>query len=285
MSEQEEANASIFPEPSWTPDWRNEASYPQLDCDGWTKAWRWEFIRRNPEYVGDMERWNIAVSASFREEIEKAESLFPRVNYQGAERLLERAHKAREERRIAGDKLADLRAELLRKWGFQCEKWQRPETSRGWFLYRFQGIQMTLIEVGFTLDEAYTDATFDQKSAQCGALVLSKPRSTVWLSFDTSHHLGKQLQNAKRVLEELQTDELRPKYRARDAEVIRRLLRTYDAYGAGASRSEVAALLHPSVPNGYPDFDGDNKVGKEFNEAKNLVNFGFNKLFIQAKGD
>ncbi len=46
-------------------DWRDLANYPDVDGDPEMhppQRWRWEFIRRNPEYEADRSRWNAAVT-------------------------------------------------------------------------------------------------------------------------------------------------------------------------------------------------------------------------------
>src|SRR3954469_18574636 len=49
-----------MPIPAWLPDWKNTASYPDPGLRGGTTAywtWRWEFLRRNPEYQEDWNRF------------------------------------------------------------------------------------------------------------------------------------------------------------------------------------------------------------------------------------
>lgn len=272
-------------EAGWAANWRDVATYAAPKALSSTGAWRWEFIRRNPEYPGDMDRWNTAVDDYHQTRSELVAPLFESPVGQDVESKRERNHAFRERLRMAGDPLADLRRELTTKWGATQHRMHWPDVSidDGGLFFEIPALGIAIVDVEHSLEKIPDHQTYEQVAADIGGRILSTSARHIFVGFDLNSHLGKQLASAKEVL--LEKQKAAPKFRARDPSVLLRQLRVFDAVKSGEKRALIASVLHPETMNEYPDMHGDNLVGKDFEAANSLINFGFLSLHVDPPGD
>lgn len=268
----EGASAPVQPA-VWKADWQDPSGYPALDCWGWSKAWRWEFIRRRPDYETDRARWNAAAQKA-HEDHARATAQFVHLDQFHDEAQHRAAGNAiREAYRQRGDPLGPLRFEFVQKWGLVQHRmlWPSSSMSDGWQMFTFPALSSGIMHV----EEFWRSSdflTYDQRVTNAGGVVLETSPSTVWLSFDVGRPLDKQLAFAKEILNELQSK--KPDFRTRDPVLLRRLLRTLDARAAGVSYTEIARVLLPLRA------DGAHQVRRDLRLAEEMLTSGFLTLHV-----
>jgi hypothetical protein len=264
----------------WHANWRDLSEYPPAALHRRSKVWRWEFIRRHPGYWADMQRWN---EAARRAVINGPPAPDPVAWSDPVQREVIR-RELNEQHRVRGDPLSELRRELANKWGVQQQSmlWPEPGNPRGWEMFiEFAGIGMRILQ-----PEAMADLlrgwTADQVAANAGHVVTSGTTSRVWLSFDLSEHIGKQIEQAKRILDEM-ANEVSAKpatHRLREPPVLLRMLRALDASAVSAPISDMATTLFPHIVNAYPEYAGSNEVRKTLKAARAMRQSGFLRLRV-----
>ncbi len=266
------------PASPWAADWRDVARYPSPDEDRLavpSAAWRWEFIRRNPVYCRDAATWNAMAQDQSRAFYEKHPYPGKTAWADPVQRLAVKQHWD-EQLRLRGDPLAGPRKEIATRWGIRLGGDYLPDPSdeHGWRLLVFAG--RTIIDPARSVYPVHL--TPNQRATWDGRAITAEPASSVWLCFDLNDHIGKQLQNARAILEEKAERVGPPTHRKRDPAVLLRMLRVLDADGTPAA--EIAAVLFPRVENIYPDYLGNAEVKKTRRAARAMLDSGFLRLSV-----
>jgi hypothetical protein len=267
----------------WCADWRDLSEYPPAELHRRSTVWRWEFMRRHPDYPADMRRWNDAV----QRDVDDYFATIPAPDPVAWRDPLQRKaiqQDLNERKRLRGDPLSTLRLELANKWGVHQNrmKWPEPGQPQGWNMFAgFAGLGMGILGPE-RFEELLRGWSADQIASNMGHVVNMGTATRVWLSFDISEHIGKQIEQAKKILDEMATEpSAKPAtHRLRDPAVLLRMLRALDSSAASVPTAEVAATLFPHVANDYPDHAGNKEVRTTLKAARAMVASGFLRLRV-----
>jgi len=255
-------------------NWKDKSEYEYLKkAEGY--QWRWEFLRRNPEYQVD---WD-----------ELVESYQQKTGNENPPDLMNAID--RECRPVA----------LLKKWGLiymvDYKMDDIEDTCRNFSdkpFYPSVGILKSEDEVSFkTKVQKRSQLEKEVKEGKlppsAGSMTLVMPKANpnnreIKISFDLDKPIAPQIKAANeslRVLQGLRMEKLGMKKpisgRPKPENMIPQL-RAYDARSqrVPVSYSKIAGYLHPDIENEYPGFKGNDKVKKDLKAIEKLIT-GVNK--------
>jgi len=224
-----------IPSPAWLPDWRKQSLYPDPETKS-RKQWAWEFLRRNERYQVEWTRQDEA-DYSVRYSPKEYEC-YPK----WASMVL-----------------------LGGRWGLACNA---PEPS----------IDVPEVLL-FQQDYLVGAMTYEDVERYGRIPFVPNDWPIVNMTFNLNSPLHPQLEDAKRFLNETKArfmqegkigspGKLR---RSPSVDLLQHYLRCFDAKAKGASYSEIAEVVFPSLNNEYPDQPGSQRVKDHLSAAKELV--------------
>jgi hypothetical protein len=248
--------------PNWLPNWRDESLYPQQENTTITQ-WAWEFLRRNPNYQDDYNKYKELGENCLRGEIPYLDEAPD--YYLGFD--LRRSKKDEEYKQIiTGPTISEHREYLVIKtpYNYFCSKYglrnffPDPACNNPTIQFQYLGVSYF----------SFTDIPIP------GGLKPKRP-AEIAVIFHLDLSLERQLKEMKKFL-------IKEKERLIDKEAIncvekrnraeqyKEYLRILDADISEASTKEIAEAIYPDQSNEYPDYTADKAVNHDLKAAKKL---------------
>lgn len=246
------------------PDWKDDSAYP--DPGNTTpEQWAWEFKRRNHAYQQDYELLK-------RVEAENSQAIttpygFGRWAYVPPPTAKESKEQYNERilKEYGGsNELILLDKYLTEKWGLWGEMVD-PKKNYSKEV-RICGVTRVRIIGQKAEFDGFRDPDFSYDISGC-----FEKENEVLLAFDLDQPTPKLIDDAKSFLEMLQDDmRSKPKAKRAQKELYPIYLRVLDGKDSEATFKEMAEEIFPQIENGYPDFNGNQRIKDNINAAEKL---------------
>ena len=222
----------------WKPDWRSKDQYPDPEKVN-NIQWAWEFLRRNVNYQSDFAMLNeyyVYNELGFESKKESEQYIFELMLFVLCTRYSTTGMVSPE---------APYSSSILSILGFI--------SSRIPFTYFSDDPKLLIKDIlPFSFEE-------------------------ITMKFHVGLPIKPQIERAKDILE-LKKKE-RKKYIDKDRRfriiLYQDYLRIYDAYQAGTSINEIAAVICPEIKNQYPEFVAKKRIEGNLKAAKELIGNGY----------
>lgn len=290
--------------PEWIPNWENPCEYPDPATTS-MKEWAWEFLRRNEEYQRDYNNIYKTIKPSRPEDLHLVKNFF---NYQknngGLGKFFDKDDPANAPETICnmlelyGSSyliVVDKHKQIILKYEISVpfnEKLPNPSnrlTSPEIFKSTHAAMHLpgTNKFLCMTKKEDIEKQIAKQLSepTKTREIIIKRHPQELIFSIDLSENINSQIEAIKSIAVQAQNKAKKlglyeeARCPQKNAENYQLYLRSYDAHVLrGISTSEIAAHLHPEIPNEDPDYHARKRVNNYITAAKTLISQDYRKL-------